>query len=149
MTRSTRPNSVGCAHRIGIACVGLLVLAATAGGCGRPYSARVGGVVTLDGKPLDRGNVVFHPEGAGSPVVGRIDGSGRYELKTGQSASLPPGDYVATVQALSAEPNTDMTPEQIFALYITPMKYQNRATSGLGYTVAPGRNRIDIELHTE
>ena len=117
-------------------------------GCGGKYPASVSGIVTLDGKPLSTGNVVFHPIGNGSPVVGRIDPSGEYTLKTGTSASLLSGDYEVTVQSLRGVPRDRMTEEEMNALSYIPRRYNNKQRSGLRFAIGSGKNQIDIVLES-
>src|SRR2546423_11626348 len=60
----------------------LLLLGLLSGGCRKsgPELAPVSGHVTLNGKPLETGDVVFQPENGKSPALGRTDAEGRYEL---------------------------------------------------------------------
>ena len=106
------------------------------------------GVVTLDGKPLSVGNVVFHMVSNGSPVVGKIEASGEYTLKTGTSASLLPGDYDVTVQSLRGVPKERMTEGELNALSCIPRRYNDKRRSGLRFIVGAGKNQIDIALES-
>lgn len=58
------------------------LLLASLGGCREagPQIAPVSGRVTLDGQPLFEAEVMFQPEGVGSPSYGFTDEEGRYEL---------------------------------------------------------------------
>ena len=53
-------------------------------GCGNPSIpvAEVEGTVELDGKPLDRIQVEFWPEGEGLRSIGTTDSEGRFKLMT-------------------------------------------------------------------
>lgn len=115
-------------------------------GCGGRYDASVSGTVSLDGNLLNSGAVTFHPVAKGPAVIGSIGADGTYELKTGDSKGLPPGDYVVTVKAISAPPTDTMTPAELDALSISPIRYGNLKTTDLRYTVEPGRNEIDIRM---
>ncbi len=114
-------------------------------GCSGQQST-VSGVVTLDGKPLDRGAVSFHAVGGGPTAVGQIDSSGHYALKVGEEHGLPLGEYVVTVVAsedpLPGDGFESPTPGDL----ITPARYGSTQTSDLKKTVASGDNHIDLEL---
>jgi hypothetical protein len=116
-------------------------------GCSRSgFESTVSGNVTLDGKPLGLGLVVFSREGGGNPSNGTIQRDGRYSLRTSNSAGLTPGKYHISVSALDT-PNPppgvrDTTP----AKQLVPEKYTNIETSGLEFEVKPGSNTIDIPL---
>jgi hypothetical protein len=104
--------------------------------------------VTLDGKSVPRGMVVFHPSAGGPAVYGTIDGSGNYSLQTGREDGLPSGIYEVSVAANEgskvAQNERGGPPSPGKA--ITPAWYRAKETSGLKFTVAPGNNEINIEL---
>lgn len=122
----------------------LTSLALLLGCSGQPSS--VSGVVTLDGKPLDRGAVSFHSLGGGPTAVGQIDSSGRYALKVGEEHGLPPGEYVVTVVASEDPLPSDGFESPTPGALITPARYGSTQTSDLKKTVASGDNKIDLEL---
>ena len=118
-------------------------------GCGG--SGSVSGKVTLDGQPLTTGTVTFHPVGSGPVAIGTIGPDGRYELAVGQDRSVPPGDYVVTVEAtepVAAEPAPAKGPPRPPAAPkgLTPDKYADKAATDLRFTVKPGGNTINLEL---
>jgi hypothetical protein len=124
-----------------------IVLISAAAGCSGS-AATVTGTVTLDGQPLTKGDVSFHPDGAGAaPAYGQIDSSGRYTLSTGTEAGLAPGNYVAVVVATKDPPQPyDKTGAEIPPIPITPGKYGNVATSDLKVQVKPGKNDVPLAL---
>jgi len=127
----------------------LLTAAAFVAGCGG--GAKVSGTVTLDGQVLKAGTVTFHPTGSGSVGTGTISLDGRYEIAAGLDKSLPPGEYVVTVEATeaaiaSAEQPAGPPRPPGPAKRFTPAKYAEKATSDLKFTVKPGQNTIDLEL---
>ena len=66
-------------------------------GCG-PKLQKAGGIVKVDGKPLDQGTVGFYPVQPGRPSMAEIQPDGTFELsylKPGDG--LPPGDYKVTI----------------------------------------------------
>ena len=83
-----------------LAAVGVAALGA---GCGGDKKlAKVSGVVTLDGKPLDGATVVFHPEGGGRPATGTTGADGHFSLTTytsGDGAQV--GDHKVVVSKSS------------------------------------------------
>lgn len=111
-------------------------------------TAALTGKVTLDGKPLTQGSVLFTASGGEkrNAAAGDIKADGSYAVQIGQTEKLIVGEYIAVV--VSREPSTphpDGGPPTPGAL-ITPEKYGNPQTSGLRYNVRPGENVIDIVL---
>jgi hypothetical protein len=123
----------------------LAMLAAV--GCGGPYDSAVTGVVTLDNEPLPTGVVSFSPQGQGAMANGQIRSDGTYQLWTGREEGLASGEYVVTVIATDStgDRGKDGGPPPMGKL-ISPAWYQNPATSGLTFTVAPGDNEINLPL---
>lgn len=122
-----------------------------AAGCGKP--GRVSGVVTLDGAPLTTGVITFSPAASGASAYGAIGPGGRYELKTGASAGLAPGDYVVTVAANAAAPegaDAEQWPgtERVLPL-VTPKKYADRERTPLRASVKAGAQALDFALVSE
>jgi hypothetical protein len=118
----------------------LLLLA----GCGRsPLDGWVEGVVTVAGKPLPWGTVVFYPVGGGPPAYGGIDAHGHYAATTGSQRGLPSGQYRVTVFAIgrSSDPK-----HFVPAPRLAPERFSDADRSGLSYPVKPGRNHYDISL---
>jgi hypothetical protein len=116
-------------------------------GCGGTYNANVYGVVTLDGKKLPRGTVSFQPVANGSPAYALISDDGAYSLRTGREVGLPAGDYSVTIisneEARHESVNGGPPPA---GKQITPDWYRSKQTSGLKYTVKPGKNEINLDL---
>lgn len=126
-------------------CGGLYVTLVVLAGCGNKYDASVSGHVTLDGRPLKRGQVAFHAREGGAVAYGEIESDGTYELRTGGTRGLSPGTYIATVVALEEnlpEPGQPTFPGNP----ITPPEYAHIGTSDLKFEVSEGSNRIDLEL---
>jgi hypothetical protein len=129
--------------------VGGIVAAIACVGCGGPYDATVTGVATLDGQPLPRGIVSFAPQTGGPLAYGRIQSDGRFSLWTGMEEGLASGAYAVTVMATEESPDRsqDGGPPPMGKL-ITPMWYQDPATSGLTFTIESGDNVIDLKLNS-
>jgi hypothetical protein len=136
-------NQASTATRFGSLVLGFLSITA---GCGGPHAAKVGGVVTLDGQPLTKGDVAFHPaDGKGAVATGSINGQGHYELSTGTDQGLTPGAYLATVLATEEIPPARPGDAPGFRP-TTPGKYGMPSTSGLKVDVAAGTNDIPLKL---
>ena len=142
----TISSMVRLVSRGGLAAALLLVVAS---GCEPTQKlATLSGKVTLDGKPLAQGSVLFAASGGGkrNSATGDIKADGSYAVQIGQTEKLIVGEYVVVV--VSREPSTPHpeggppTP----GAFITPEKYGDAQTSGLRYNVRPGKNIIDIVL---
>jgi hypothetical protein len=123
-------------------------LTAAAGCQQRPTT--VSGTVTLDGRPLNvasdaRGTVVFQPNGGlGTVATGLIDTRGHFDLATGSSKEIAPGDYYVTVSVAKLLPKSDQGEQG--SLLVTPAKYSSARDSGLVAKVQPGENHLKFEL---
>jgi hypothetical protein len=125
-----------------------LLLLVTSGCEPTQKTATLTGKVTLDGKPLAHGTVLFAASGGEkrNAAAGDIKSDGSYAVQIGQTEKLIVGEYVVVV--VSREPSTPHpeggppTP----GAFITPEKYGDAQTSGLRYNVRPGKNIIDIVL---
>lgn len=118
-------------------------LCGTTTGCNDSMS-RVSGTVTLDGKLLDSGRVVFHKDGQ-APAIANIDSHGTYSLAIGATESIQPGDYVVTVASYQVgKPAADGNPPPV--RLITPQRYVDTQTTDLQAKVEGGTNEIDFAL---
>jgi len=110
----------------------------------------VSGTVTLDGRPLAvasdaRGTVVFQPNGGlGTVATALLDSTGHFDLATGSSREIAPGDYYVTVSVAQLLPKPDQG-EQGSRL-VTPAKYSSARDSGLAANVKPGENILKFDL---
>jgi hypothetical protein len=84
-------------------------------GCGKSTDGRVAvsGEVTLDGQPLDRGTIEFHPKSAGGTMTGGMISNGTFTIAADQGPK--PGSYEVRVFAAGAgttvDPNEPPGPE--------------------------------------
>jgi len=113
-------------------------------------TARVTGKILLDGKPLlvgsdERGMIVFRPVAGGPTCSGLISEKGTYEISTGSSVGLTPGDYLVSVRVIKLIPSPNKE-EGPAGQPITPAVYADPLTSGLTYSVSSGENALDIKL---
>lgn len=137
--------------------IGVVLGSLAAGGCGRqgvPPMAPVRGQATLDGTPLAKGIVMFHPDRTkglkGRMAVAVIGPDGRFEL-----SSFDPGDgAIVGPHAVAVVCETDpptmeqakMSPPPVIRSLI-PTRYNLPDTSGLQFDVKPGKgNEVLLEL---
>lgn len=109
-------------------------------------SAQVSGRVTLDGQPLDTGNVAFVPVHDGPASTGSIDSSGYYRLNTGTAQGVVPGEYRVAVVATKPPPPPDPRKPPQPPELLTPSKYARAETSDLRFVVKAGSQTIDLSL---
>ncbi len=128
--------------RVTLLAAGVLACA----GCGGEYRSSVTGTVKLGGEPLRRGTVTFHPLEKGAAAYGLVDSDGRFTLGTGREQGLAPGEYIATVVATEASPAESGGGTPPIGKLITPARYGDKSTSGLRYTVKPGKNDFEVSL---
>jgi hypothetical protein len=131
-----------------IAAAGLALAAFTSGCSGNQFpTAVVRGTVSIAGKPLRTGTVMFVPNGNVPSASGEIDSAGRYTLTT-----YSPGDGAVIgphrVMIVAVEPVGRGLPEDPYngLKQLTPPKYGNEKTSGLTAEVKAGTNEINFDL---
>jgi hypothetical protein len=128
----------------------IFALLASIAGCGDENWATVTGTVTLQGKPVGPGSLMFEPENPESitapSAIGHFREDGKYALKSaGNREGALPGDYLVMIHGRGEEAFGD---EQVDpnAKSAIPKKYLNHRLSGLRATVKPGDNTIDFDL---
>lgn len=133
-------------------------------GCSRrlPTVAPVSGRVTLAGKPVSTGMVMFHPA-HGRAAIGEIDSDGRYTLTTFHAGDgALPGRHQVTIEARTSaggspapwtrSPEEELRnasnpyPSDPLVRWIVPEVYASRATTPLSTEVKPGDNVLDFAL---
>lgn len=139
--------------RVGLA-VGVLVLGAAVGCGDRPELAPVSGSVTLNGKPLDFGVVLFAPK-KGVPAQGEIQPGGAYSmasLQPGDGASIGPHE-VSVLCFQGHDPKVrggKPVGEVPLGASLIPIKYTRSGMSGLTVDVPPeGLSDFKIELSSK
>lgn len=119
-------------------------------GCGAgggPETAAVVGVVSLDGKPLDQGNVQFVSE-KGKPASGNIGVDGKFSAALPGGKGVPLGScQIAVVVTKEGNPIPGERIKQL--VWLIPQRFGSTATSGLTAEIQPGRNELKIELSTK
>jgi len=101
-------------RRVGVGWFGLLLVVFLVG-CGPSTDGRVplAGEVLLDGQPIDRGSIEFHPQGEGGTLTGGTIVNGKFEIPAIQGPK--PGKYQVRVFAagdsVGVDPNEPPGPE--------------------------------------
>jgi hypothetical protein len=125
--------------------------ALSAAGCSRepPYHP-VQGKLTVGGKPMTAGRVLFVPDAAkgnASPeeARARVDATGAYSLKTGDRDGCRPGRYKVVVFAF-AEPGPGEGPRP--PVWFAAQKYGDAKTTDLEVEVTadPKSGQYDFDL---
>jgi len=132
-------------------------------GSGQRETTPVSGKVTLAGKPLTTGRIMFWPDDGGPTAASSIGSDGSYCLTTyreGDGAVL--GAHKVTVEAVELT-NPEAAPKNINeelqnqSFYrnppvktkeLVPRQYALRQTSGLTAEVTRGVETIDFDLKT-
>jgi len=126
----------------------LCVLLLACIGCVDGGSSDIGlveGVVTVDGKPIDRATVTFYPAG-GRSSGGYTDDKGHYSLTyTRSQKGALIGDHKVTISTGLEKDYLDgaKTDERAESM---PKKYLDKNKTDLTATVEGGKNNIDFEL---
>lgn len=115
-------------------------------GCGGGLQSSVTGTVTLDGKPVNRGNVTFIPVKDGVTAYGTIGSDGSYSINTGSNTGVVPGDYIVLVVVNGDIPPAvaGKAPEPPKPL--SPPKYAIKETSDLKATIKSGSNVVPLNM---
>lgn len=130
----------------------LLVVAAllpvAVAGCSRGgLESEVSGTVTLDGKPVGPGSVVYgSADSRGNVATGPVQHDGAYIMKTSREVGLAAGHYRAAVSIREMPTNLQPGERAPPGKSLIPEKYEAMETSGLEFEVKPGGNTINIEL---
>lgn len=138
-------------HRLIVLFAGCAFLICVSGCGDSPHLAPVQGAVTLDGKPIGPGNILFIPAGRESPrgkaASGSFEADGQFNLTTydkGDGALVGEHTVVITPRAPGAEPGGEYPTNS--KLPPIPKKYSNVAQTPLKATVNDGLNTIDFPL---
>ena len=140
-----------------LAGIGILLIA----GCGnsdRALTSSVTGTVTLNGKPVSKGQIVFETTGA-RPANGRIANGRIVEMTTYEpNDGAPVGNHHVAVfvttdgaSAVTASPGEagKFDPNYMGGTSLIPRQYNDPYSSGLTAEVKPdGRNNFSFELRS-
>ena len=109
-------------------------------GCGKTVSdiAPVTGRITLDGKPLEKADILFQPDGSKPPSSGRTDADGRYQLV--YKRGVMGGNVGSNTVQITISPDVVSNPPNI------PARYNSE--SELTKEVKSGPNEFNFDLTT-
>lgn len=120
-------------------------------GCGKEFEiAEVEGVVKLDGKPLPKALVEFHPDGTKGPSSGaETDDEGKFVLQYYQpgSASHAGGAVVGRHKVIVLDLKAAADPNGGKLRY--PLAYTQLASTPLTAEVKPGKQTITVDVVTK
>ncbi len=160
--------------RFSMVAIGLIAFLSLLPGCGKPGLKGLvscGGVVTLDGAPVEGANVLFASKGTGDSSASAsaiTDAEGKFQLMTLEPADGAfPGEYRVSVMKQNqtyqgvplkewqeknkdpqtGQPSKEYNKDKVKIEYIVPQKYSDVTKSGLEYTIpAAGDSEIKLEL---
>jgi len=131
-------------------------------GCGERTKldvTAVRGTVTVDGRPMEGINVIFHPSDGGViTAFGSTDAQGKYTLSSPSApvgSGAVPGEYIPTFSKTETEqPPASHPPDEPFegkVTHLIPEKYENPKTCGIASVkVEKGKtNVVDFDLATK
>ncbi|WP_437222227.1 carboxypeptidase regulatory-like domain-containing protein [Planctomicrobium sp. SH661] len=132
-------------------CAAIVVICLGCGGSNGPKLVPVRGMITLDGKPLDRASITFHPE-QGRPSVGFSDDEGKYELQYSfDRAGAMPGRHLVTITSEVVAFRSEDVPKDAPTLpgrqELLPKRY--RENTELVVDVQAGQKTYDFNLNSE
>ncbi|QDU73402.1 hypothetical protein Pan97_03730 [Bremerella volcania] len=137
----------------------VLTMAAVMLGCDSgPSLGQVTGTVTYQGKPIEKGTIVFEVPGTRS-AFGKIENGKIVDVSTFESGDgVPLGEATVAVNAyddagMSTEqtsPNGQNAPggtgRMVIGKNLIPAKYSNPTTSNLHVTIEAGMNVVELNL---
>lgn len=130
--------------------ISFAVLLSSFAGCSDDKWGQVSGTVTLQGKPVGPGSMMFEPENPPTvttpSAIAHFREDGKYTLKSaGNRPGAPIGTYLVMIHGRSEEAFGDEIVDPK-AKSTIPAKYLNHRLSGLKATVKPGTQTIDFDL---
>jgi hypothetical protein len=130
----------------GLSCFALTL--ASVAGCsdGLPPLGKVGGLVTLDGRPLAGADVFFVPVGGGIQSYGCTDAKGRYRLSYSGRKGPGAGAILGRHRVMISAGNPQAGNEAVAPPPILPSRYNTQTT--LAAEVKPGYNDLDFPLQS-
>jgi len=129
----------------------LLLTFSACGPAGNPRGS-ASGKVTLGGKPVTRGSVVFEGADGKTNLLAPIGADGSFSAGTAEGAGLPVGDYAIGVSPIGIAATIDAPPLVGSAPTASndppiPEKYVKPSTSGWKVTIKQGTNPpIKLEM---
>jgi hypothetical protein len=148
-----RPITVGWSPRL--AWTWMLLMSILAGGCGpaNPLGRKaVSGKITLNGAPLENGNISFSPKSDKGVSSGAVIVGGAYSIET--EKGLPEGEYVvrifaATPDTRAPDPNLPPGPRTSPpGIDLIPPEYNARSDK-VARVTAEGPNEFNFDIVTK
>jgi hypothetical protein len=127
----------------------VILIAGLAVGCQQHEPrGRVQGQVYYKGSPVPEGVVIFQNRTLGVHIIAELRQDGTFDVAMAHGMGLPYGHYQVSVRpkipdpgpGVPSDPNEIVLPENI------PEKYWHAESSELTLQVAPGVNRLTIEM---
>lgn len=153
----TKSGSQSCSMAL-LVCYGFAVLSLGCGGNSYGPTGKVGGRLTLAGKPLAPGHAVsFMQMEKGFLAFGLTDADGDFMLNSWNNGAMPVGKYKVMIAPPPPGPHdpNQMTAEDRFekpelvepaGKAEFPKKYRDTTTSGLEFEIQEGMNMFPIDL---
>ncbi len=127
----------------------LAVIVLAVSGCQQSDTVMVTGTVTMNGQPIEKAEVVFHPKKGGRFASGVTDAQGHFSLSTAKPGDgAVPGEYMATLGEYYP-PDAPPSPPKGggFLPSRFPTKYADPSKSPVTVTVERGKkNELTIEV---
>lgn len=113
-----------------------------------PRTVKATGVVTLDGSPVDKAQVIFIKDGDSNPSSAMTDAQGNFSLRyNNEKDGAIPGNYKVQVNKTIIEGKGGA---EVKISHGLPQKYSSIVTSGLNFTVPEnGTSDLKIELKSK
>jgi hypothetical protein len=115
-------------------------------GCGSAETYKISGTVTLDGRALPRGDILFVPAGGGNPVAGKIE-EGKFLLRCG------PGKMRVEIRSAAAAPPSKQrlieTGQPVMEEIRVPARYNSATTLAVEVPSPDGKSQCDFALQSK
>lgn len=122
-------------------------------GCQKPADPLypVSGLVTLNGKALHKGDIVFVPDASKGNThlqfgMGKIARDGTYAAHTINHPGVKAGWYKIMVLATENEPQESLS---WVPIWLVPLKYTKPESTDLVVEIGPEREKYDVELRSQ
>lgn len=112
-------------------------------GCGSSYDSTISGKVMMNGSPLSKGTVSFHPVAGGPVATGAIQSDGTFTIQTATKEGLQPGEYKVTVVATDPPPPGD---DENPGTLLTAPEFGRIDSTPLSFTVEAGANEFEFSV---
>jgi len=143
MTEGSRLPAIDGTFRGDIAFLCLVAIAIASGGCGKPAGVVSTGTVTLDGKPVANGAIVFQPEDKRVAAEGSMIQAGKFRI-VGK-----PGKRRVEISASAPAPGTPDPPTgPVQFVEIVPDRY-NKSTTLVVEVKESGPNTFTFDLESQ